>query len=104
MNAKVEIGDNCTLFSGCVIGSIREGKRVGVPCLGNEVWVGVNAVIVGGVTIGDDVVIVLNSFVNTDVPSHSVVLGKPAIIISKKDATRYYTYNKINFDDENTSI
>lgn len=40
--------------------------------------------------IGDDVLIAPNSFVNVDVPSHSVVLGNPCIIKSKENATEGY--------------
>lgn len=43
--------------------------------IGNRVWIGINAAIVGGITIGDDVLIAPNSFVNQDIPSHSVVFG-----------------------------
>lgn len=95
INEKAIIGNNCTLFSGCVIGSIRGGNNAGAPTLGNDVYVGVNAAIVGGVHIGDDVVIAPNSFVNRDIPSHSVVFGNPAIVKHKDNATSYYTYNKV---------
>lgn len=104
VNEKAVIGNNCTLFSGCVIGSIRGGKRKGAPRIGNNVYVGVNAAIVGGITIGDNVVIAPNAFVNVDVPSHSVVFGNPAHIVHKKNATKYYTYNKANLNDEATNI
>ena len=60
-----------------VIGQTNRGKNKGVPTIGNEVWIGINAAIVGGITIGDDVLIAPNSFVNVDVPSHSVVFGNP---------------------------
>lgn len=45
-----------------------------MPTIGDEVWIGVNATIVDKVTIGDDVLIATNTFVNYDIPSHSVVL------------------------------
>ena len=48
-----------------------------MPTIGNEVWIGVNATIVGKVTIGDDVLIAPNAFVNCDIPSHCVVFGNP---------------------------
>ena len=38
--------------------------------------------------IGDDVLIAPNTFVNFDVPSHSVVIGNPATIHPRKDATK----------------
>lgn len=104
INEKAVIGNNCTLFSGCVIGSIRDGKRKGSPVLGDDVYVGVNAAIVGGINIGNDVVIAPNSFVNVDVPSHSVVFGNPAQIVYKANAAKYYTYNKVNLNDETTNI
>ena len=41
-------------------------------------WIGTNAVIVGGIEIGDDVLIAPGAFVNVDVPSGSTVIGNPA--------------------------
>ena len=72
-----------------------EGSRAGSPVLGNCVWVGVNAVIVGGITVGDDVMIAPNAFVNFDVPSHSVVIGNPGQIHIKQNATEGYILNKV---------
>ena len=40
------------------------GGRKGVPKIGNKVWIGINACIVGNVTIGYDVLIAPNSYVN----------------------------------------
>ena len=52
----------------------------------------------GNIKIGDDVLISSNSFVNTDVPSHSVVYGNPCIIKHRDHATEKYistnTYKK----------
>ena len=36
-----------------------------------------------------------NTFVNCDIPSHSVVIGSPCKIISKDDATKQYVYYKV---------
>lgn len=57
--------------------SKKDGKRKGVPIIGNEVWIGVNAIIVGKVSIGDDVLIDPNAFVNYGIPSHSVGFVNP---------------------------
>lgn len=51
-----------------------------MPTIGNEVWIGVNATIVGKVSIRDDVLIAPNAFVNCDIPYHSVDFGNPCII------------------------
>lgn len=48
--------------------------------IGNDVWIGRNAVIFGGVTIGDGAIIGAFSVVAKDVPPYAVVVGNPAII------------------------
>lgn len=93
INNHAEIGDWCNLHKGVVIGGENRGKRKGVPRLGNRVWVGINAAIVGNVTIGDDVLIAPCSYVNCDVPSHSVVFGNPCIIKHRDNATEGYINN-----------
>ena len=45
---------------------------------------------VGNIQIGDDVLIAPNSWVNIDVPEHSVVIGNPAVIHYKENATEGY--------------
>ena len=54
------------------------------------VWIGTNAVIVGNVFIGDNVMIAPNAFVNTSVPSNSVVIGNPASVLPRVNATEGY--------------
>lgn len=71
------------------------GRVRGVPLIGNNVWIGINAVIVGNVKIGDDVLIAPNSYVNCDVPNHSIVFGNPCVIRHKDNATEDYINNKI---------
>lgn len=84
------IGRNVNLHKGCTIGRENRGKRQGVPTIGNNVFVGINAVIVGNITIGDDVLIAPNSFVNQDVPAHTIVTGNPATLHHKENATKDY--------------
>lgn len=87
------IGQNCNIHKGVTIGQESRGKRKGSPIIGNKVWIGVGAVVVGKITIGDDVMIAPNSFVNTDIPPHSVVFGNPYIIKHKENATEGYILN-----------
>lgn len=93
INPNVVIGDYCNIHKGVLIGQQNRGKKKGCPTIGNKVWIGINAVIVGKITIGDDVLIAPNSYVNSDVPSHSIVLGNPCIIIPKENATQSYINN-----------
>jgi len=48
------------------------------PIIGNDVWIGVNCVVLRGVTIGDGAVVAANSVVTRDVPPYAIVGGNPA--------------------------
>lgn len=93
INPASIIGDNCNIHRGVVIGQENRGKRKGCPTIGNQVWIGVNAAVVGKIHIGDDVLIAPNAYVNCDVPSHSVVYGNPCVIKHKEAATEDYIKN-----------
>lgn len=90
INPDAVIGHNCNIHKGVLIGQSNRGIKKGSPTIGNNVWIGINAAIVGKISIGDDVLIAPNSFVNVDVPSHSVVFGNPCIIRHKENATEGY--------------
>jgi len=90
INHDVSIGEHCNIAQNVTIGMENRGKRKGTPKIGNRVWIGAGSVIVGKITIGDDVLIAPNAYVNCDVPSHSVVLGNPCIIRHKENATENY--------------
>jgi maltose O-acetyltransferase len=49
--------------------------------IGNRCWIGANAMILPGVTIGDNVIIGAGSLVNKDIPSNTIAVGSPAKII-----------------------
>lgn len=95
INCRAKIGRNCNIHKGIVIGQVNRGKRKGCPTIGDRVWIGINSAIVGKVTIGDDVLIAPNSFVNVDIPSHSVVFGNPCIIKHRDWATEGYVNNTV---------
>lgn len=88
------LGDNINIMKGATIG-LANGKKPGAPKIGDSVYIGLNSTIIGGVTIGDDVMIAPNSFVNVDVPSHSIAIGNPCKIIHKENATEKYVYYKV---------
>lgn len=87
------VGEFVNISPGVTIGAEVRGKRVGRPTIGNYCWIGKNAVIVGNVKIGNDVLIVANAYVNFDVPDHSIVIGNPGKIVHKEHATQGYIYN-----------
>lgn len=90
INKDAVIGKNCNIATGVTIGQENRGKRKGCPVIGDNVWIGTNAVIVGKINIGNDVLIAPLTFVNFDVPDHSIVIGNPGKIISKENATEGY--------------
>lgn len=94
INSHAVLGRNCSIHKGALIGRENRGKRKGSPVIGDEVWIGINAVIVGNVKIGNDVLIAPNSYVNFDVPDHSIVFGNPAVIKPCLNATEGYINNK----------
>lgn len=91
VNFKAVIGKNVTMYKGSTIGMDKSG----VPVIGDNVYIGLNATIVGGIHIVNDTLIAPNSFVNFDVPPHSVVLGNPGAIHHKENATDGYLLNII---------
>ena len=92
INNKSILGDNCNIHQGVTIGNVNRGKNIGCPVIGNRVWIGANAVVVGGITIGNDVLIAPLSFVNFDIPDNAVVAGNPAKIINYKGSEGYVNY------------
>ncbi|HBC78669.1 MAG TPA: serine acetyltransferase [Bacteroidales bacterium] len=92
----IKIGKNCCISHNVTIGRSFKGGQVGRPSIGDYVWIGTGAVIVGKIVIGSYVLIAPNSFVNFDVPDNSLVIGNPGKIIRKDNPTRNYINNVIN--------
>lgn len=74
INSKVIAGERVVIESGVVIGD-EKGRS---PVIGNDVFIGAGAKIIGGVTIGDNVKIGANAVVVKDIPSDCTALGIPA--------------------------
>lgn len=82
INKNVNIGDNCSISHGVTLGANNRGKRKGVPSIGNNVYIGAGAKIIGNVSIGDFACIGANALVVDDVPKYGVAVGNPANVIS----------------------
>jgi serine O-acetyltransferase len=96
------IGDNCNLSQGVTIGVLSRGKYKGVPTLGDRVFVGPNAIILGGVTIGNDAVIGAGAIVTQPVPPLAVVAGNPAKAISYNGSFEYVQFDGMEDDPQRT--
>ena len=87
------IGKNCVIFQQVTIGSnTLSGSNEGAPVLGDNVYIGAGAKIIGNVKIGDNCRIGANAVVFNDLLDNSVAVCAPTRIIQKKDLdNRYYT-------------
>lgn len=90
INQDCIIGKNVNIMKGATIGMENRGIRQGCPKIGNTVYIGINSTIVGNITVGNNVLISPNTFVNIDVPDNSIVIGNPCKIIPKENATQHY--------------
>ena len=76
-------GDNCVIRDGVTVGLRRVDDPV-APRIGNNVDIGTGAKVLGGITIGDNVVIGANAVVLEDVPPNSIAVGVPAKIKTRE--------------------
>jgi len=60
--------------------------------IGDNVWLGMNVVVLPGIKIGDNVIIAANSVVTKDVPSNSIAAGAPCRVIKEKDVYKGVSY------------
>lgn len=91
----VTIGSHVNLAQGITITALNhnfsepdkrideQGVSTGQVVIGDDVWIGANAVILSGVTISTHSVVAAGAVVTKDVPPHSLVAGVPAKIIKK---------------------
>lgn len=83
ISSGASIGSGCTIFHQVTIGSntLPDSPNRGVPIVGNNVYIGCGAKIIGNVRIGDNVRIGANCVVTKDIPANStVVLSSPRLI------------------------
>lgn len=86
------IGKDAIIFQGVTIGSntLSDSKKNGSPVIGDNVYIGAGAKIIGNVKVGNNVRIGANAIVVEDVPDNSVVvLDKPRVIYKKKMDNRF---------------
>lgn len=89
INADCRIGKNCNISQGVTLGPTNRGERKGCPVIGDNVYIGPGAKVVGRVVIGNDVAIGANCVVTKDVPDHAVVVGVPGRVISSRGSEAY---------------
>lgn len=108
---KVTIGDNVLIAPNVSIytaghpvhpASRNSGYEYGIPItIGSNVWIGGSAVILPGVTIGDNTVIGAGSVVTRDIPANVIAAGNPCRVLRKitQEDRRFYFRDRV-FDVE----
>lgn len=89
LNSNTVIGNNCNISQGVTIGVSGLDEKRGVPIIGNNVYIGANAVIAGKIKVSDNSLIGACSLVNNNVPENGVVVGVPAVLVSDKSSKGY---------------
>jgi len=91
----VTIGNHVNLAQGITVTALNhnfaekglrideQGVSTNPVTIGNDIWIGANAVILPGVTIGDHSVVAAGAVVTKDIPPHTLVAGVPAKIIKE---------------------
>lgn len=93
VNPSAKIGVNCNITVGVLLGLNHkvdeQGRSLGFeyPTIGDRVALGNGAKIIGGVTVGDDCIIAVNTVVTKSIPANSVAVGQPAKVISQKGSS-----------------
>jgi galactoside O-acetyltransferase len=96
-NGEVSIGDNVLIAAHTSINTVSHHyERCDIPIndqgiycdpvrIEDDAWIGMNAVILQGVTIGKGAIVGAGAVVTRDVPAWSIVMGVPARIVSQRD-------------------
>ena len=98
VGTTANIGRHCSLHQGVTIGRAHAGGDF--PTLGNRVFVGANALILGEISVGNDTVIAGGAVVTRSIPARAVVVGNPAKIISYKGSFDLISYDGMDTDEE----
>lgn len=85
INGGVRIGTDCKISHGVTIGTKGAGRGSGVPTLGDKVYIGAGAVVMGNIHVEDRAIIGANAVVIKDVPQGVIVGGVPARVIGQNE-------------------
>jgi len=89
-NSETIIGKNFSIHQGVTLGtSGKANEKEKAPKIGDNVYVGSGAKIIGDIKVGNNVVIGANAVVTRDIPDNSIVVGNPAKIVSKKGSKEF---------------
>jgi serine O-acetyltransferase len=100
VHPRARLGANCNLSQGVTLGAKQSGAKAGAPTLGDRVYVGPNAVVIGAIQIGNDVAIGAGAVVLEDVPDRGVVVGNPGRLVNRQGSFDLVRYDSMDRDPE----
>jgi serine O-acetyltransferase len=86
----VRIGRSCNIGQMCFVCASASGS----PVVGDRVYLGVGAKVMGRVRVGDDVAVGANAVVLEDAPAKAVLVGNPARVVSFKGSEDFISIKK----------
>lgn len=92
VNVQTVIGRNCNISQGVTCGKSNRGPLKGNPTIGNNVYIGPGAIVIGNIKLGDNCAVGANAVVTKDVPANSVVAGAPARVVSSNGSEGYVNW------------
>ena len=107
VSGGAKFGKNCVIFQQVTVGSstLPDSQNSGAPTIGNNVFIGAGAKVIGGIRIGDNVRIGANTIVYKDVPPNSVVLSGKQQTLTRDHTldNRFYSFHGkwVYYDDGN---
>jgi serine O-acetyltransferase len=82
------IGDDCVVNTGVCIVHAANDRQAGAPVIGNNVYLGVGAKVIGSVKVGNNVQVGANAVVGRDIPDNMVVLSPLPVVMPRPQAAR----------------
>lgn len=87
----IHIDDESYVASGAIIFAHDYSRDIHVETfIGKRCFIGANAIIMAGITIGDSVIVGAGAIVTKDVPSNCIIVGNPARVIQQNIKTRKF--------------
>lgn len=99
MGGHTKVGKCFNISQGCTLGFAGRGDKLGLPEIGDFVYIAPGAKVIGKIKIGNNVAIGSNAVVTKDIPDNAVAVGIPAKVINYNSSSDFVVYNKEKMRD-----
>lgn len=94
ISSHSRVGEGCTIFHNVTLGSSEKPPiESGAPVLGDGVYVGTGAILIGGITVGGGARIGAGAVATRDIPTGAMVVGENRIIRGSHDSDNRYLFD-----------